>query len=271
MSLFTLNPQNDLSFSSLPSWRFSETIDSFQRSITIPHLFDSLAVSGNRHKPSTVSLPKHGSNLYDQENRTHPICPDWIFTSASNVHIAVDKASFKQGTYTPLRSHVLTIAEQKPVTVKGIGTVELILRRKSQRRSDADTAHMVILEDVLHVPGWVCNIFSDVYFLQEDTIGRFDHKWTSEGAVFREKKGFGRPGSQGRSSVMEVQEWGYTEDFFGLERLAVVEQPSDSGVRSVMEEQYAGEGREIWSVNLWWPAGQRERWEEFKMRRVILD
>ena len=98
------------------------------------------------------------------------------------------------------------------------------------------------LDNVLYVPGWLCNIFSDAYFdtsLEENTM--FEHKWTQHGVCFIKK------------TSGKVKPWGYTENFCGLERLVLSRKPQG---RSPMLED---PDREVWSVNLNWPQGQRNK------------
>ena len=58
-----------------------------------------------------------------------------------------------------------------------------------------------------------------------------------------------------RSDVGSLQSWGYTTDFFGLDRLSVI---AGHKGRSPMAED---KDREIFSVNLMWPQRQRDLWD----------
>lgn len=163
-------------------------------------------------------------------------CYDWIFSSATNIHIAVDKSSFK--TFTPFDSYILTVAGQQRVHVRGIGSVDLKIRCRPNGRD----SRLISLDNVLYVPSWPCNIFSDCYF---DPPHDFEHLWIDNGVCFS-KKVHGR-----------IKAWGYTESFCGLDRLVLSRKPRG---RSPMLED---KEREVWSVNLRWPQSQRDKWQAF--------
>ncbi|KAJ9610105.1 hypothetical protein H2204_015479 [Knufia peltigerae] len=160
-------------------------------------------------------------------------CYDWIFSTASNVHIAVDRAAFK--TYIPFKSYVLTVADQSHVPVKGIGSVELKIRRAPGSKE----SHTICLENVLHVPGWMCNIISDICF--EPAIN-YEHTWTEFGVnFFMQDNGAFRP-------------WGYTENFCGLDRLVLSH--NKRGYSPMLEDP----DREVFSVSVTWPQSQKDKW-----------
>ena len=162
-------------------------------------------------------------------------CYDWIFSSASNVHIAVDRSSFKD--YVSFKSYVLTVGDQRQVPVKGVGTVELKIRRQPGSKE----SHKIMLENVLHVPGWLCNIVSDVHFFPAK---QYQHEWTDFGVNFLYKDG-----DKWRS-------WGYTENFCGLDKLVLSR--SLQGRSPMLEDK----DREVFSINIMWPQSQRNRWDE---------
>ncbi|RMZ79766.1 hypothetical protein DV738_g3165, partial [Chaetothyriales sp. CBS 135597] len=166
-------------------------------------------------------------------------CYDWIFSSASNVHVAIDRASFKD--YFAFKSYVLTVAEQRVVTVKGIGTVELEIKR----RRGSKESHTILLENVLYIPNWLCNIVSDVYFAP---IHAYDHEWMGFDVSFRHKDGnTWRP-------------WGYTENFCGLHRLVLSRR--QRGRSPMLEDR----DREVFSINVIWPQSQRDKWDGLAAR-----
>ena len=176
-------------------------------------------------------------------------CYDWIFSSASNAHVAIDRSSFK--VYTAFKSYVLTVSDQRQIAVKGIGAVELKIRRQPGTRE----SRTIVLENVLHVPSWLCNIISDVYF---EPISDYEFTWTNFGVSFLKKEG----GS--------LRCWGLTENFCGLDKLVLAKEHHTS--RSPMLED---KDREVFSVSVAWPQGQREKWEarlvteeEDKQRRI---
>ena len=161
-------------------------------------------------------------------------CYDWIFSSATNMHVAIDKTWFK--TFTPFDSYVLTVAGQRPVSIRGIGSVDLKIRCKP----NSHQSRIITLEDVLYVPGWICNILSDLYF--GPTVEHiFEHRWTQTGVCFTKNNG------------QRAKAWGYTEPFCGLDRLVLSRKPRG---RSPMLED---KDREVWSVNLNWPSSQQDK------------
>lgn len=161
-------------------------------------------------------------------------CHDWIFSSASNIHVAIDRSTFK--TYTAFKSYVLTVSDGTPVKVHGVGTVELKIRRQPGSKE----SHYIMLENVLHVPRWICNVFSDEYFKPNT----FEHAWTDFGVSFLKIQ-----------DDNSLKHWGFTEGFLGLERLVLAKKLHG---RSPMLEDT---DREVFSVNISWPQGQRDRWE----------
>ncbi|KAK5096279.1 hypothetical protein LTR70_003082 [Exophiala xenobiotica] len=170
-------------------------------------------------------------------------CYDWIFSSATNVHVAIDKYWFK--SFTPFDTHVLTVAGQRPVSIRGIGSVDLKIRCKQ----GGHQSRVIHLENVLFVPSWTCNIFSDVYF-DSSSEHEFEHKWTQQGISFTKKMGG------------KLKSWGYTESFCGLDRFALSRKPHG---RSPMQED---KEREVWSVNLNWPQSQRDKWDEMVAKEL---
>ncbi|RMZ84031.1 hypothetical protein DV737_g1304, partial [Chaetothyriales sp. CBS 132003] len=172
---------------------------------------------------------------------TRKACYDWIFSSASNVHVAIDRTAFKD--YVPFKSHVLTVSGQRAVIVKGIGRVELEIKR---RRGSRDS-HKIVLENVLHVPSWLCNIVSDVYFVP---VNGYDHEWTGFNVSFRQKHGD------------TWQPWGYTENFCGLHRLVLSRRPR--GRSPMLEDR----DREVFSINVIWPQSQRDKWDDLAASRA---
>lgn len=161
-------------------------------------------------------------------------CYDWIFSSASNIHVAVDRSAFKD--YVSFKSYVLTVADQRQIPVKGIGTVEIKVRREPGSKE----SHRIILENVLHVPGWLCNILSDIHFVPAK---EYEHNWTDFGVKFQ------------KLDDGKWKAWGYTENFCGLDKL-VLSRKSEG--RSPMLED---KDREIFSVNITWPQSQKDKWE----------
>ena len=171
-------------------------------------------------------------------------CYDWIFSTASNVNIAVDRSSFK--TYIAFNSYVLTVSDQRQVVVRGIGTVELRLKREPGSRDN----HTITLHNVLHVPDWICNVFSDVFFFP---ASRYEHTWTEFGVnFFVQDKEVPKP-------------WGYTENFCGLDRLVLSK--NHNGRSPMLEDP----DREVFSVNLTWPQSQQDKWNNLVSMQIKRD
>jgi hypothetical protein len=199
-----------------------------------PRSYLSRAVETTRDHRRRSALAVSAGHKSRQHRRT---CYDWIFSSASNVHIATDHTSFK--TYTPFKSYVLALGDQRQVPVLGIGTVVIKIRRQPGSKD----SHSVTLENVLHVPSWMCNVLSDIYF---EPATAFEHTWMEFGVSFMQKKDDG---------VMRY--WGFTEDFCGLERFVLAKELRG---RSPMLED---KDREVFSVSVTWPQGQRDRFEAY--------
>ena len=151
------------------------------------------------------------------------------------MHVAIDRASFK--AYIPFESYVLTLADQHRVPVCGLGTVEFTIRRQPVSKD----SHTIVLENVLNVPSWLCNIFSDVFFHPANS---YLHNWTEFAVSFVKKKDGG-----------SLRRWRFTEEFCGLERLVLAK--GRKGRSPMLEDTE----REVFSVNVTWPQGQWDQWE----------
>lgn len=195
-----------------------------QPSSCIPQSDSTPSVSKHHGLPSyTIPLRKSKKSQ----------CHDWIFSTASNTHVSIDRASFK--SYVSFESYVLTVSDQRRIVVHGIGSVEIKIRRAPGSRE----SHTIRLDNVLHVPDWLCNIFSDIYFSLDH---EYEHAWTQFGVNF-----FKQEGAHFRS-------WGYTENFCGLDRLVLSKRPQG---RSPMLED---PDREIFSISLNFPQNQMDKW-----------
>lgn len=175
-------------------------------------------------------LPTLRSNSERLSSVTTP-CYDWILSSATNTHVAIDKSVFR--TFTPFETHVLTVGGQRQVQVEGIGAVDLALRCKPGSRDK----RIISLEEVLYIPTWPCNIFSDVYL---QPAHAYEHRWVKDSLLINQVSG-------GKSKP-----WGYTESFHGLDRLVLARKPQG---RSPIQDDIE---REVWSVNVNWPQSQRD-------------
>lgn len=194
-------------------------------------------------QPSRRSFPQLPTRSRTRIRSSQKLpCYDWIFSSATNVHIAIDRCTFR--SFVPLDSYILTLSGSHEVPVRGIGSVDLKIRCKP----NSNQTRIITLENVLYVPNWVCNIISDIYFSSADAS--YEYKWTDLGLQFT------------KNTDGKLKPWGYTEPFSGLDRLVLSRRLPG---RSPMQEDRE---REVWSVNLKWPQSQRDKWETLKNREL---
>ncbi|KJJ33719.1 hypothetical protein AFLA70_556g000451 [Aspergillus flavus AF70] len=93
---------------------------------------------------------------------THPanrICYDWMVVSG-NCHYARDRAVFTTYRSVDLRLKNNIFNPTDELHVAGVGTVHLTVCRSPQD----PTSHVIVLEDVLHIPEAVCNGFNPLLF-----------------------------------------------------------------------------------------------------------
>ncbi|KAJ8107533.1 hypothetical protein OPT61_g8798 [Boeremia exigua] len=84
------------------------------------------------------------------------LCPDWIFSDSSNVHVAKDKAWFTSyHAFDSMVSSVYGIDTSTPVL--GIGTVKLTVMATPGSFTTYATS-VIEINNVLHVPDYICNI-----------------------------------------------------------------------------------------------------------------
>lgn len=113
---------------------------------------------------------------------------------------------------------------------------------KIRRAAGSKDTQTIALENVLHIPDWLCNILSDICFTPEMD---YEHTWTEFGVnFFVRKNGTLKP-------------WGYTENFRGLDRLVLAH--NKQGRSPMLEDA----DREVFSVSLTWPQSQKDRWNAF--------
>ncbi|KAJ4360797.1 uncharacterized protein N0V89_001364 [Didymosphaeria variabile] len=79
------------------------------------------------------------------------LCPDWVFLNLSNVHVAKDRDWFT--SYTPFESTLASLYGGSNMRILGIGTVHIPVKQTPNSTSTT----LWRLEDVLHVPDFVCN------------------------------------------------------------------------------------------------------------------
>ncbi|OAL46159.1 hypothetical protein IQ07DRAFT_478719, partial [Pyrenochaeta sp. DS3sAY3a] len=114
-----------------------------------------------------------------------PVCPDWVFLNNSNVNVATDRGWFK--TYTPFTSTVNDsspiFASSSALPVLGIGTVEIYTKR-SPNLSGISSHGSLLLAEVLHVPGFICNaIGQPMWDLDDYGVTTGGSRGKSKGAI----------------------------------------------------------------------------------------
>lgn len=93
------------------------------------------------------------------------LCPDWILSIGSDVHVAVDRGWFT--TYTPYKTHLVSVFGRPPIEVCGIGTVTIhVLNSKFNKGKQSQ--HTITLNNVLHAPKNICNILGQPFFDETD-------------------------------------------------------------------------------------------------------
>ncbi|KAJ4414114.1 hypothetical protein N0V85_003286 [Neurospora sp. IMI 360204] len=85
------------------------------------------------------------------------LCPDWVWSTMSNVSVAKDREWFT--TYTPFDSTVCISGQN--LAVRGIGTVNLNVKRHPTRAGRQNQG-ILPLRTVLHVPDATCNILAKI-------------------------------------------------------------------------------------------------------------
>lgn len=85
------------------------------------------------------------------------LCPDWVWSTMSNVSVAKDREWFT--TYTPFDSTVCISGQN--LAVRGIGTVNLNVKRHPVRAGRQNQG-ILPLRTVLHVPDATCNILAKI-------------------------------------------------------------------------------------------------------------
>ncbi|KAK4163788.1 zinc-binding domain-containing protein [Cladorrhinum sp. PSN259] len=128
------------------------------------------------------------ASMLTQGNMPSLPCPDWVLSS-SNVHVARDRSWFGND-YVAFRSHLAD-----GLVIEGVGSVTLSVKRSptGTGRSNHTT---LLLTNVLHVPGAICNILGlheyelDVNF-QEPLKSSIQDQSGQRLACFREVKGTG--------------------------------------------------------------------------------
>jgi hypothetical protein len=112
-------------------------------------------LSPHLHQPHS-SLPSINSTIMSAQGAAYNV--DWIFSTTSNVHVATDRAWFT--AYIPFRTKVAVMPGAEPTAeIHGIGTVVLPTRTHRQGKSHKPSGELT-LHHILHVPGYIVNIFA---------------------------------------------------------------------------------------------------------------
>ncbi|KAI8725534.1 hypothetical protein NCS52_00124800 [Fusarium sp. LHS14.1] len=101
---------------------------------------------GNRRRPRR----KVGQRPHEQPPEPPVVCPAWVFIPFANVHVARDRAWFKDD-YVPYRTQ-FTNSQGEEFTAIGIGTVAITIEWLNGERTE------FILRNVLHSPDAAWNI-----------------------------------------------------------------------------------------------------------------
>ncbi|KAG9203757.1 hypothetical protein G6514_002372 [Epicoccum nigrum] len=119
-----------------------------------PLAWKSYAMAANNI--NTMATNNVNTMVANNVSTTDSLCPDWIYSNSSNVHVANDIIWFK--SYHPFSSHIGSIyAVSAPFPVLGIGTVELAVKA-SPGPFTIHGKSTIELHNVLHVPYYPCNV-----------------------------------------------------------------------------------------------------------------
>ncbi|KAK3392788.1 hypothetical protein B0H63DRAFT_504839 [Podospora didyma] len=88
---------------------------------------------------------------------TSGLCPDWIISNNSDVHVAKDRDWFVD--YEPFQTFATGLGQGK-MEVVGVGSVEIPVETSGQQSScsDGGGGNKLRLHNVLHIPSMLCNI-----------------------------------------------------------------------------------------------------------------
>ncbi|KAK5109806.1 hypothetical protein LTR62_006539 [Meristemomyces frigidus] len=95
---------------------------------------------------------------------------DWVWSSTSNIHVANHRDWFT--TFIPLTS-TMTSSRNETQAVEGIGSVTLEVRRMvgpaaKAAKNKAMVNSTIVLDNVLYVPGFTCNVLGEPVRRQYD-------------------------------------------------------------------------------------------------------
>ncbi|KAF1360898.1 hypothetical protein EJ07DRAFT_69799, partial [Lizonia empirigonia] len=172
------------------------------------------------------------------------LCPDWIYSDSSNVHVTKDKTWFT--SYQPFESQLGSVYNiGTPERVLGIGTVELAVKALP----GSFMSSTIELHNVLHVPSSICNVLgrplADVYDIVRG------------GSVHE-----GGPSSRGGLFLRGQQIAHFQPGPISFFSLAVLPPPgSNFGVSAFKDGP-------IWSVSCLWDHNERLRWQALQSQSM---
>ncbi|OJD17249.1 hypothetical protein AJ78_02631 [Emergomyces pasteurianus Ep9510] len=176
-------------------------------------------------------------------------CPDWVFATCSNVHVAKDRAWF--ASYTPFKTELGDAYGmlEKPIPVLGIGTVELVTKR-SPNKTGPDSRATLHLKKVLHAPTITCNIIGLPIFDDYDVTCGGETSPVSAGSI-ADKEGRCVAYFDRRKRLMQVRPCGPP---YG----------PPLGLTAFKKEVH-------YMINALWPDSEQRRWRDHqaKIKAVV--
>ncbi|KAF1997506.1 hypothetical protein P154DRAFT_440960 [Amniculicola lignicola CBS 123094] len=174
-----------------------------------------------------------------------PLCPDWVFLNRSNVHVAKDRGWFK--TYTPFTSTLNHSPFTSPLDhspVLGIGTVEIPTKR-SPNLSGVSSHGSLHLNEVLHVPGFLCNVIGNLIMFSDGYDVQTSFSPKSKGTI---------KDSQGKNMA-------YFDPNRPLFAIKVRGQPMGPklGLHALKEEEGI-----VYMLGCHWDSTEQQKWREFE-------
>ncbi|KAL2128193.1 hypothetical protein VTI74DRAFT_9529 [Chaetomium olivicolor] len=167
---------------------------------------------------------------------TPGLCPDWVLSNNSDVHVARDRAWFS--TYRPFRTFANAFMPGSQLEAIGIGDVRLPVKL-FPKRSGAGAHGTLHLRNVLHVPTNVCNIIGG------PQTGDYDCMQ------------LGGVGDNGRDAVITTQD-GRRLGYFVLRQFWVL-RLSGPPLGPVVGPSLLKPGTS-YLIHAFWPDSERRRW-----------
>ena len=172
------------------------------------------------------------------------LCPDWILSNNSNVHVAVNREWFT--TYTPYKTHLTNnIFDAPPMQVAGIGTVT-IQTIKHKVNKGKRSRRTITLQNVLHAPTSICGILGRPFLVENKGVLDFADM------VLRRQDGsiiamFESHRKQTARSAGVLQSP-------GLPRLKLYHDPDITFAESKLKPDTA------WIISVTWPQAERKKY-----------